>query len=113
MKKALLLLSALVSLTAAAGVEVQLKGGYDVFRRFAKDEEFFSNSVNNELQKGFVANLEVFPFNQYKVELGAGVEYSFNNSTYGYGFANSTRRYHSVPVYGTSRKWRCTISYSC
>lgn len=100
MKKALLLLSALVSLTAAAGVEVQLKGGYDVFRRFAKDEEFFSNSANNELQKGFVANLEVFPFNQYKVELGAGVEYSFNNSTYGYGFANSTRRYHSVPVYG-------------
>ena len=101
MKKALLLVSALVSLSAVASVEVQLKGGYDVFRRYAKNDEFFSkNDEVNDLQKGFVANLEVFPFNQYKVELGAGVEYSFNNKTYGYGFEGTDRRYHSVPVYG-------------
>ena len=101
MKKALLLLSALVSLTAAANVEVQLKGGYDVFRRYAKNDQFFSSNENTQdLQKGFVANVEVFPFNEYKVELGAGVEYNFNNKTYGYGFENSDRRYHSVPVYG-------------
>ena len=103
MKKALLLVSALVSLSAVAGVEVQLKGGYDVFRRYAQNDQFFSKNDNiNDLQKGFVANVEVFPFNQYKVELGAGVEYNFNNSTYGYGFAKDgiDRRYHSVPVYG-------------
>ncbi len=112
MKKALLLVSALVSLSAVAGVEVQLKGGYDVFRRYAQNDEFFSKNVNdlkkdtNDLQKGFVANVEIFPFNQYKVELGAGVEYNFNNSTYGYGFEKEKpenqdfRRYHSVPVYG-------------
>ena len=107
MKKALLLVSALVSLSAVAGVEVQLKGGYDVFRRYAKNDEFFSSNndvkdLQNDLQKGFVANVEIFPFNQYKVELGAGVEYNFNNSTYGYGFAKDgiDRRYHSVPVYG-------------
>ena len=103
MKKALLLVSALVSLSAVAGVEVQLKGGYDVFRRYAQNDQFFSKNDNvNDLQKGFVANVEVFPFNQYKVELGAGVEYNFNNSTYGYGFAGEgkDRRYHSVPVYG-------------
>ena len=103
MKKALLLVSALVSLSAVAGVEVQLKGGYDVFRRYAQNDQFFSKNDNvNDLQKGFVANVEIFPFNQYKVELGAGVEYNFNNSTYGYGFAKDgiDRRYHSVPVYG-------------
>ena len=103
MKKALLLVSALVSLSAVASVEVQLKGGYDVFRRYAQNDQFFSKNDNvNDLQKGFVANVEVFPFNQYKVELGAGVEYNFNNSTYGYGFAKDgiDRRYHSVPVYG-------------
>ena len=103
MKKALLLVSALVSLSAVASVEVQLKGGYDVFRRYAQNDQFFSKNDNvNDLQKGFVANVEVFPFNQYKVELGAGVEYNFNNSTYGYGFAGEgkDRRYHSVPVYG-------------
>ena len=103
MKKALLLVSALVSLSAVAGVEVQLKGGYDVFRRYAQNDQFFSKNDNvNDLQKGFVANVEVFPFNQYKVELGAGVEYNFNNSTYGYGFAKDgiDRKYHSVPVYG-------------
>ena len=103
MKKALLLVSALVSLSAVASVEVQLKGGYDVFRRYAQNDQFFSKNDNvNDLQKGFVANVEVFPFNQYKVELGAGVEYNFNTSTYGYGFAKDgiDRRYHSVPVYG-------------
>ena len=103
MKKALLLVSALVSLSAVASVEVQLKGGYDVFRRYAQNDQFFSKNDNvNDLQKGFVANVEIFPFNQYKVELGAGVEYNFNNSTYGYGFAKDgiDRRYHSVPVYG-------------
>ena len=103
MKKALLLVSALVSLSAVASVEVQLKGGYDVFRRYAQNDQFFSKNDNvNDLQKGFVANVEVFPFNQYKVELGAGVEYNFNNSTYGYGFVKDgiDRRYHSVPVYG-------------
>ena len=103
MKKSLLLVSALVSLSAVASVEVQLKGGYDVFRRYAQNDQFFSKNDNvNDLQKGFVANVEVFPFNQYKVELGAGVEYNFNNSTYGYGFAGEgkDRRYHSVPVYG-------------
>ena len=103
MKKALLLVSALVSLSAVASVEVQLKGGYDVFRRYAQNDQFFSmDDKVNDLQKGFVANVEIFPFNQYKVELGAGVEYNFNNSTYGYGFAKDgmDRRYHSVPVYG-------------
>ena len=108
MKKGLLLLTALVSLNAVAGVEVQLKGGYDVFRRQAKEDEFFSsNEDKRDLQRGFVLNAELFPVNQYKVELGAGVEYNFNNKTYGYGFesvadqdANKGRRVHHVPVYG-------------
>ena len=104
MKKGLLLLTALVSLNAVAGVEVQLKGGYDVFRRQAKEDEFFSNNEDKrDLQRGFVLNAELFPVNQYKVELGAGVEYNFNNKTYGYGFekvADEEKRVHHVPVYG-------------
>ena len=108
MKKGLLLLTALVSLNAVAGVEVQLKGGYDVFRRQAKEDEFFSsNEDKRDLQRGFVLNAELFPVNQYKVELGAGVEYNFNNKTYGYGFekvaddeATKEKRVHHIPFYG-------------
>ncbi|WP_314010959.1 OmpA family protein [Pseudostreptobacillus hongkongensis] len=116
MKKGLLLLTALVSLNAVAGVEVQLKGGYDVFRRQANEDQFFSsNEVKNgdkivgerDLQRGFVLNAELFPVNQYKVELGAGVEYNFNNKTYGYGFekvadeeATKEKRVHHIPFYG-------------
>ena len=108
MKKGLLLLTALVSLNAVAGVEVQLKGGYDVFRRQAKEDQFFSSNEDKlDLQRGFVLNAELFPVNQYKVELGAGVEYNFNNKTYGYGFekvageeATKEKRVHHIPFYG-------------
>ena len=60
MKKALLLLSALVSLTAAANVEVQLKGGYDVFRRYAKNDQFFSSNENTQdLKYSLLMNIKL------------------------------------------------------
>ncbi|CAM3175546.1 OmpA family protein [Streptobacillus felis] len=109
MKKAFLMLTALASLNAVAGVELQVKGGYDVFRRQSVTDKFF-NDQTRDLERGFVVNAELFPINQYKVEVGVGAEYNFSDKTAGYGFQKYSdvnnngvlqedKKYHHVPVY--------------
>lgn len=110
MKKAFLMLTALASLNAVAGVELQVKGGYDVFRRQSITDKFFHDQ-SNDLERGFVVNAELFPINQYKVEVGVGAEYNFSDKTAGYGFQkwsdvdkainqkDADNKYHHVPVY--------------
>lgn len=108
MKKGLLVLTALASLTAFSA-ELQIKGGYDVFRRFAKqteNEHKFFGVENDNLEKGFVLNAEFFPVNKYRVEPGIGVEYNFGTQDLNYaskvengvGITNA-RRYSHIPVY--------------
>ncbi|SQA14876.1 Uncharacterised protein [Streptobacillus moniliformis] len=76
MKKFFLILTALTALNAVAGVELQIKGGYDVFRRQSENNKFF-NGQDKDLERGFVINAELFPINQHKVEIGIGAEYNF------------------------------------
>ncbi|WP_064612272.1 OmpA family protein [Streptobacillus moniliformis] len=109
MKKFFLILTALTALNAVAGVELQIKGGYDVFRRQSENNKFF-NGQNKDLERGFVINAELFPINQHKVEIGIGAEYNFSDKTAGYTYqkhsdvtmpnnGNNDKRYHHVPVY--------------
>ncbi|WP_064610427.1 OmpA family protein [Streptobacillus moniliformis] len=109
MKKFFLILTALTALNAVAGVELQIKGGYDVFRRQSENNKFF-NGQDKDLERGFVINAELFPINQHKVEIGIGAEYNFSDKTAGYTYqkhsdvtmpnnGNNDKRYHHVPVY--------------
>lgn len=119
MKKGLLVLTALASINSLA-IEFQARAGYDVFRRQANVNEFFSSdSEKTDLERGFVVNAEIFPLDFTGVELGVGAEYNFSNQV-AYGFKNarteataavspvttaegsnaSHHRFHHVPVYG-------------
>ena len=75
MKKLVILGTALLALNAVAS-EVQIKSGYDFYRKFksGSDEDF-------SLKRGPVAGVEYIIDNQGEFEWGLGAEYKFSNTS--------------------------------
>lgn len=89
MKKIILFVSSLFALTSFAW-EVQIKGGYDVYR-------YGFTTQKQKYENGFILNIEYIHFNRGVFEIGAGAEYNFGNSNVFYT-ANDKKGY-MAPLY--------------
>ncbi len=76
MKKLVILGTALLALNAVAS-EVQVKGGYDVYRKFKAGSSEFSEDYN--LKHGPTLGLEYIVDNQGEFEWGLGAEYKLSS----------------------------------
>ena len=101
MKKLVILGTALLALNAVAS-EVQIKGGYDFYRKYKNG----SNDLGNDfaLKKGPTLGLEYIVDNQGEFEWGVGSEYKFSaNSGKLKDKKENTKIARSVPVYALGK----------
>ena len=78
MKKLVILGTALLALNAVAS-EVQIKGGYDFYRKFKAGSSDFSDDYR--YKNGPTLGLEYIVDNQGEFEWGLGAEYKFSSDS--------------------------------
>ena len=101
MKKLVILGTALLALNAVAS-EVQIKGGYDFYRKYKSGSDV--NGSDFRLKPGPVAGLEYIVDNQGEFEWGVGSEYKFSaNSGKLKDKKENTKIARSVPVYALGK----------
>ena len=101
MKKLVILGTALLALNAVAS-EVQVKGGYDFYRKFKAGSSEFSDDY--ELKHGPTLGLEYIVDNQGEFEWGLGAEYKLSaNSGKVIRKDDKAKLMRSVPVYALGK----------
>ena len=101
MKKLVILGTALLALNAVAS-EVQVKGGYDFYRKFKAGSSEFSEDYN--LKHGPTLGLEYIVDNQGEFEWGLGAEYKLSSNSGKLKVKDTnTKIGRSVPVYALGK----------
>lgn len=101
MKKLVILGTALLALNAVAS-EVQIKGGYDFYRKFKAGSSEFSEDYR--LKNGPTLGLEYIFDNQGEFEWGLGAEYKFSTDSGKLKRKDDdTKLMRSVPVYALGK----------
>mgnify|MGYP002744334601 CR=1 FL=1 len=101
MKKLVILGTALLALNAVAS-EVQIKGGYDFYRKYKSGSDV--NGSDFRLKPGPVAGLEYIVDNQGEFEWGLGAEYKLSSNSGKLKVKETnTRIGRSVPVYALGK----------
>ncbi|WP_068268567.1 hypothetical protein [Caviibacter abscessus] len=93
MKKIILFISSILLTLISFSWEVQIKGGYDIYRYGT-----ISGGTKGQFDNGFILNVEYIPFNRGVFEIGIGGEYNFGNATWYYKTLNDKKGYSS-PIY--------------
>lgn len=91
MKKIIVFVSSILFSLTSFSWEIQLKGGYDVYR--------YGFTTKKAYENGFILNIEYIHFNRGVFEIGAGAEYNFGNSNVFYNTEDNNKNGYMAPLY--------------
>ena len=100
MKKLVILGTALLALNAVAS-EVQVKGGYDFYRKFKAGSSEFSEDYR--FKNGPTLGLEYIVDNQGEFEWGVGAEYKLSSNSGKLKDKFNNKQFRSAPVYALGK----------